>query len=178
MTLGAWLRAEADRVTADQRRMADQARAIEPQGGRYTPAQQVELADLRYDYTLPTAILVTSVSPARLGVLASWLDRAKRKLVHGAELYDICADHGVHLGPADLDRLVYVAHALDLVRPYDYDPRPGTYTEWSTGLLKPAEQRAWRQHGRLPSGLAGEPGPLAGVQFWYWTRGQRFGELR
>ena len=174
-----WLISEAFKLERDYKARAAEAaelRELAKADGDWGQARQDRWRELAYDADLVTRIRNLAFSPARLRALAAWL--AQRSLLHGEDLFAFGGQYGGDLScvpyPADVDGLVYVCLELDLVKPYDYDPRPGGSVGETDGLLKPKQQTAWRKHGRWPWPALHAP---IGMQLWSFARGPRYREL-
>jgi hypothetical protein len=129
-----------------------------------------------------TSLVVLCASPGPLTVAADWLLGLRRRLSHGADLVDLHARHRVGLaGPADIDDILRVLIALELVHPYDYDPQPGTRVGESAGQLDERAQREWRTQGKLTGRLGDDATrsglPNIGLIFWLFRAGARLQEL-
>jgi len=171
VALQQWLRSEAARVHAEQLAKSAESVALHEAnkargGGKYTAAEQAAFAPLRFDHTLPTTITALASSSNTTRVLGSFLAALRKRLVHGSEIFDWAAEHHASFsGPSNVDAVVYVAVELGLVKPYNYEPRTRLTQD---GQLSPAQESAWRHHGRGPWG---EHASVTGSQFWLYSRG-------
>ena len=175
-----WLRWEAGTIAGvqfDQRRASTELQALAEADGDWGAQRQERWRELEHDSTLPTRITCLAAPGSRWArVLRGWLAQLGSQLLSGADVYAHAAESGLPMsGPADLDSMVYVAVELGLAKPYDYDPQPGIGSGDTDGRLTKAEQAAWRKHQRGPWG---RNRLVVGAQFWTFSRGPRYDEVR